>query len=689
MRQSEECREQTRRVAQRYLAVLAVLLLFALSCGRIGQPAVVPTATATIAPTAAVPATATTTPTRAPAVYTPDFLAVPCQFAVPARAEVTCGFVRVPEDRYGDPADTVELAVAIYKSSSQTPAADPAVYLQGGPGNEAVVWATGFYQELIQPILAERDFVVYDQRGIGLSRPSLDCPEIREVYRQELQTESTGEERLDHYSGAFLACRHRLIGTGVKLAAYTTEASAADVRDIALALGYSQVNLYGASYGTRLAQVVMRDYPAVVRSAVLDSVVPLEANLYNETLTRADAALDTLFAGCAAQPACQAAYPNLEQVFYDLLQRFDEEPLDLPMTDPITGQRIEMTISEAGLINTVMWALHAPAYTALTPQAIYDIYQGDYTLLAMVQGLPAAAFEGVSIGQRLSVECHDQIFSTTVEEMENALQAYPELEGYGRLAFYGSPDFLPIVCGLWGAAPFTAGQMEPLTSDIPTLLLAGQYDPTTPAYYGRQLAEQLGHSYFFEFAGLGHTPSIGGQGNCALAVALAFLHDPMVRPVEQCAVEQSAIAFAVPYDPSQPITLEPFSSELYVGLAPAGWRGIGEGFYNREQSISDPTQVGMQAAYGVTAEDWLVFLVENFQRQGLDEMPTPAGERVSDGLTWQLYTANYQGNLLDIALAEQPSGLTLMAAMLSRPADRDALYEALFLPVMDGLRPAE
>lgn len=689
MKQHVQYGKAARRAGGLCLFIWAVLLLLALSCDRVGQPAATPTLTASPIPTEPATATPMVSPTPQPASYTPRFVPMPCQFRVPAGVEVTCGFVRVPENRFGDPADTIDLAVAVYASTNQTPAAAPAIYLQGGPGSEAVVWAAGWYRELIEPILAERDFVVYDQRGTGLSRPSLDCPEIREAYRQELQTEWSDENRMAHYSDAFISCRRRLLESGVNVAAYTTEASAADVRDIAVALDYSQLNLYGASYGTRLAQVVMRDYPEVVRSAVLDSVVPLEANLYNETLTRADAALDTLFAGCAAEPDCQAAYPDLEQHFYEVLRRFAEEPLELPITDPATGESLEMTVSDAGLINAVMWALHAPAYTSLAPQAIYDVYQGDYTLLAMVQGLPATAFEGVSIGQRLSVECHDQIFSTTVEQMENALQAYPELESYGLLAFYGSPDFLPIVCSLWGAAPFTAGQMEPLTSDIPSLILAGEYDPTTPAYYGRQLAEQLGQSYFFEFAGLGHTPSIGQADNCALAIALAFLHDPTVRPAEQCPAEQSSISFAVPYDGSQPITLEPFSRDIYVGLAPAGWRNIGDGFYNRNQFFGDPTQVGMQAAGGVTADDWVVFLVDNFQGQGLDKMPAPAGERVSNDLTWRLYTAVFQGNSLDIALAEQESGVTLMVAMLSRPVERDALYQELFLPAMDGLRSVE
>src|SRR6185503_15624183 len=100
------------------------------------------------------------------------------------------------------------------------------------------------------------------------------------------------------------------LNKGVDPASATSAENAADVNDLRLALGYDQWNLYGVSYGTRLALTVVRDYPQSVRSVILDSVYPLQVNLYTDLPENFDRALKVLFETCAADADCSSTYPD-------------------------------------------------------------------------------------------------------------------------------------------------------------------------------------------------------------------------------------------------------------------------------------------------------------------------------------------------------------------------------------------
>lgn len=679
------------------IALLAAVGLVSLACSLVARPSptptVLPTAVVEVTPTSeeVEPSpTNTAAPTAVPVMvdYTSQFEEADCPFTIPVGAEVTCGFLIVPEDRYADAADTIRLAVAIYHSPAATQPNGPTLFLQGGPGSRSVTWSAAFYEVFINPLLVQGDMIFIDHRGSGLSEPSLDCDEIRDVFLQDFQEDWDDDTRASNYIEAFLGCKSRLIQAGANLRVYTTGHAAADIKDLITTLGYQQVNLYGASYGSRLGLAVMRHYPELVRAAVFDSIVPLEVKSYNDTTARANYALETLFAGCTADPRCTAAYPDLESNFYELLAQFDKEPIKIDVDDPDGGEPLNLTVSDATLLNALMWAMHTPEYVAQAPKMIDDIFRGDYEILELVESLPFAGLSNVNVGLRLSVECHDQIFPTTVEELEADISAYPPLADYGYSAIYGSADFLHTACGLWGAAPFDPVNNEPLRSDIPTLILAGQYDPTTPAYYGRQVAENLSRSHFFEFAGKGHTPSIGEADNCALAVALNFLAAPANRPNPPCLAELAQIPFFVPYDGAEPLALEPFTSPAYnlSGMVPAGWEPIENGFYNRNQFLGDPAQIGFQSS-GVTPAEWLIFLEDFYQNVGLDAAPESAGSYESNGRVWLLYTAEAHNDRVDIALATMSSGITWLVMMQSDPAERDAFYDGLFLPAIDALGP--
>src|SRR6185295_8709754 len=158
----------------------------------------------------------------------------------------------VPESRTQTNGHVIRLPVAVLKSPSSERRPDPIVYLDGGPGADTLE-EFSLLDAAIKPLLANRDLIVFDQRGAGSSEPSLDCPEITQLNYDHLERQFTVDERVAQDAAAATRCHDRLLNKGVDPASATTAENAADVNDLRLALGYNQWNLYGVSYGTRLA----------------------------------------------------------------------------------------------------------------------------------------------------------------------------------------------------------------------------------------------------------------------------------------------------------------------------------------------------------------------------------------------------------------------------------------------------
>jgi len=612
-------------------------------------------------PTSVSIITAATT-VRPTSNYTPAFEATPCNFVSPEQAQVTCGFVTVPEDRGGDLADTIRIAVAVFHSTSNAPKPDPVLYLQGGPGDEAINWSIGAYQYVIAPLLSERDFIVFDPRGVGYSEPALNCGEFSGTYLQDLQGKIPSDQRISYYQGALLGCKNSLLKVGANLSAYTSNDIAADARDILVVLGYQQANLYGISYGTRVAQFIMRDHPEIVRSAVLDSVVPIEVQLLNQSTVERDYALNVLFTDCKFDPACSSAYPDLESAYNETVNQLNAQPIKL--TIPIDQNRkLEQVVDGSTFRDTIAWTLRMPQAIGSAPQLIYRSRDGDNSILISSLAFPILSFDSISMGTYISVNCHDQVFAMSTEKLDSTIFD---------------------LCELWEATPPGPGENDPVNSEIPTLIFAGKYDPVTPPSFAHQLAGHLTHNYIAEIPNQGHAPSATGISDCPTKLIAAFLHDPNVSPDFACINETKAIKFIVPYNGNPPLILEPTRIDQYQinTRIPAGWSDAGLGFYNRNGSFGDITQMGLQRA-AVSESEWATWLSTHFRgSQGFDRPAVKHGERQANGLAWAIFETSSQGYPVDIAFANSDNQ-TLMILLISYKDEHDALYNTVFLPIID------
>lgn len=504
---------------------------------------------ATLFLTLATLTSAQTTPASNPSG---SFTSAGCMFTVPVTETegdtIECGYLTVPAQHADPTGPTIRLAVAILKSTSNTPAPDPVVMAQGGPGGSTLETYAKQAAFLTEPFRATRDVILFDQRGTLYSEPNLYCYEIDELVIDTIEQSLTLEESLALEVEAMLACRQRLVREGINLAAYNSLENAADVAALRTALGYEQINFYGVSYGTLLGLHLMQHYPAGLRSVILDAVVPRQTNFLTESPRSADRAFSELFAACAADSDCQANYPDLEQTFFELVDRLNEESATVPLTDPASGQTYQAVLTGDILVGLLFQFLYPSEFIPLLPKMITDVQAGDYTLLTFTW--PLIAFDRTfSIGMYHSVLCAEdadfEISDMAVEGIRPALAKDIQTE---YEAFLG-------LCALWNVPPLGPTADEPVVSDIPTLLLSGQLDPITPPSFAFVAAQTLSRSYQFTFQTNGHSVL---SNPCADQIIQDFLSQPTDAPTATCLADQ----------PPRPVFITP-ANTLMIGLFPA------------------------------------------------------------------------------------------------------------------------
>jgi len=472
-------------------------------------------------------------PGRAQTTAPPHFESAACPFkpgnGITAGKNVRCGYLMVPGDRSVANGGTLKLAVAIFKSPSATPRPDPVIDLEGGPGASALMdWGPYITKATAPRYVGDHDLILLDQRGTGYSHPSLGCPELSQPAPSSKSSPTPKQIQALALAGV-RRCHDRLLRAGVDLNAYTTLADAADVADLRTALGYPEVDLYGGSYGTRLALEVMRSFPTGIRSAVLDSVDPPQGNLYADTPRTEGQGFETLFSACARSPRCNAVYPHLKQTFARLVTRLNAKPVPITVTSPTTHRKQRTLLDGTGVASSLYLCLFLTPCIPAAPDIIYRTWPGNYTLVSKLFVSGGIMSGLVNWGMHLSVECAEDAAYTTPQQIAASAQNLPRAIRASVVA--------PLVqqlawCKPWNVKKVDASRRAPVTSSIPTLLLEGQFDPVTPPSNGAMTVQSLSHGYLNVFPGIGH--GVRFSNPCTDGIVWSFLDNPAVSPDASC-----------------------------------------------------------------------------------------------------------------------------------------------------------
>lgn len=419
----------------------------------------------------------------------------PCHLStrlMPARIRAECGSLPVPENRDDPDGRRIELKVAVVPAQGRRRAEDPLVFITGGPGQSALESWVGV-GAAFRRINRERDILLVDQRGTGGSsrlQCELDDPMMERAPDPARVAAMTG------------ACLEELPGDP---RFYTTSVAVRDLDAVREALGYPRLNLYGVSYGSRVAQAYMRRYPDRVRSAILDGVVPQDLALGPDISLDAQRALEMMFRRCAADEACNRRFPGLAEQFGRVQARLREAPVELVVADPTTGELRDQVFSEFFFTGVVRMFSYAPETVALLPLLIdHAARNGDFAPLAAQALMVSEQMDdAIAIGMHHAVVCTEDV---PFVRAPDARRDETHTTYLGMHMF----DFLEQVCRIWPAGVIDDDFKQPLRSDIPTLLLSGEADPVTPPANGERAAAGLSNSLHLVGRGQGHGMAMRG-----------------------------------------------------------------------------------------------------------------------------------------------------------------------------------
>jgi pimeloyl-ACP methyl ester carboxylesterase len=395
-----------------------------------------------------------------------------------------CGVFEVPENRERHNGRQLQIHIAVVPASSGQSRPDPIAVLMGGPGEEAII-AGGIYAKQFAPLLKERDLLLVDQRGTGKSN-GLRCdlhsnldPAIvlRDLYPldkvRECATRASQQADLTQYTYAHFA---------------------ADLEQVRRGLGYEQLNLFAGSYGTRGAQVYIRNHPKSVRTAFFWSVVPIDVPTPPTFAVSTDDVLNRIFQACAADSACHAAFPEVRKEFAEILSR-----LDAGVRVPVRGSAQPVLLTRGRVVERFRSISYRREGAGTVPWIVHQAHAGNWRPIvdSLMSDVGARSFDSdFSFGFFFNNTCNEDI--PFMDEQEVAKSRGTYLGDY-RVRQQRA------ACALWPKFALPPGYRSPVRSSVPALFVSGDYDPGSPLWTTDHVAKGFSNRYQFVMRGYGHT----------------------------------------------------------------------------------------------------------------------------------------------------------------------------------------
>jgi pimeloyl-ACP methyl ester carboxylesterase len=450
-------------------------------------------------------------PTPAPALHD-------CRLEHPLRLrseEARCTSVIVPENRARPDGPGLELAIALVPALDRRSRAAPLFVLAGGPGQSAIDLYTSFAGAFAR-INREHDLVLLDQRGTGRSAP-LSCAMPPDW--------SPAADQRPELRRATRACLEKY---GDRVRYYTTHEAVLDLDQVRRALGYASIDLYGASYGTRVAELYMRRFPSVVHAAILDGVTDPQRPIGPDTPQDGERALQLIMARCEEARDCAEAYPALAGELADLEHRYGPERVKIEAPDPDSGLPTSLEFDRTMFDAALRFFSYSAGEASLLPGLIHEAATGNPGPLASQAIMSARALDGqIAVGMQNTVLCSEDVPFFPSDDALHAASA-------GTYQGSDQVDALRDICAIWPSGPVDADLHAALRSDVPTLLLSGEADPVTPPSAAQRLARTLTHYRHVIVSGEGHGQLATG---CIPRLMARFLEAPAPERLDTSCID--------------------------------------------------------------------------------------------------------------------------------------------------------
>jgi len=401
-----------------------------------------------------------------------------------------CAAFQVPEDYRQPEGRQITLFVARIKASGKKNQPDPLVPLAGGPG-AAASELYAFQGQGLDKIQQHRDLIIIDQRGTGKSN-KLSCPGVMETVDAFAEWDYDDDELKQLVDD----CVKELPG---KASLYTTSVAVRDLDGLRQALAVPEWNLYGSSYGTRVAQHYLRRYPQHTRAVILDAVAHPQLNLGYDIALQSERALAQMIERCRASAACRKRFPELKAGIDKLLNRLEKKPLTVEVEDFSTGEKVKITLTRQHLAVLIRMYLYTPETAALLPLLLHEAYAKENfePLARTLYNFSESFSELISVGVHNTAACSEDIAFLDRQSLDMA-----KLEA----TYLGAAQFEQLlkICDYWPTGLVDDDFKQPVKSDVPVLLLSGGADPITPPAYAEMAAEFLSKSKHIVADDMGH-----------------------------------------------------------------------------------------------------------------------------------------------------------------------------------------
>lgn len=424
----------------------------------------------------------------------------------------TCGYVEVPRNWDTNSTETTQLGYLVIRSKSEHRKEDPVVFLQGGPGGDVLNLANVFSQINLDP---DRDYILYDQRGIGFSEAL--CPGLNLELLEIMTLDLDIEDEIVELKKRLNSCKTYITTDDRQ---FSTTTNAKDLEALRQHLGYEQLNIFGGSYGTRLGLRYMELYPKRVRASVLSSLFPPEIRMYDNLFSNFNTSLDKVFTDCAKDADCNADYPNLKAEFLNYYNNLKDNPLALE----VNGSAF--VLNQQDLLLFIHQFLYAADTIERIPSFIKALLDNDTASISRTIASLIPRLTIINLANYYAVMTADEgRFNNEAKVKKDS----KNLMFTDAAVSFFSAD--PEVIKEWPVKKVMSNPMASVSSDIPTLLISGDFDPVTPSANGDVVAKHLSNYQHFTFVNNGHVPING----CFFGLAKQFLNDPTATLDGSCA----------------------------------------------------------------------------------------------------------------------------------------------------------
>lgn len=422
---------------------------------------------------------------------------------------VLCGKYPVFENRQSSTGRLINLNIVVIPALHRNSTAVPIFYFEGGPGVAATNNAS-FFADSTVPYRNYHDIVLIDIRGTGKSN-GLDCPSLQikkgiKDHFEEMYPKDAVKECYD-----FLSKK-------ADLKQYTTTNVVKDIEEVRKWLGYKKINIFGLSYGTRVALVYMKMFASSIASSILWSPVPTYAKMPLYHATFAQASLDQIFKNCELDSGCYNAFPNLTKEFNLLMESKRAKPFSLLYTDS-SGSSAQISFSWNAFQTKLRTLLYAPMGIQQIPHIIHQTYLGNLNPFISLYPTKPDTSTFSAEGLYLCITCTEDV------PFMNAKQ----IDSLTKKTFMGSYriDQQRNACSQWARGNVPADYFIPVKSNIPTLILSGGLDPITPFSQAKEIASHLSKSTLVLIPQMSHTYDGLSNPECFDNVCLSFIDDPL------------------------------------------------------------------------------------------------------------------------------------------------------------------